>query len=99
MKTTRIREIANHVHDNVELALWAILIAFVIYFITFTFPKMPEIQAQNARIRAEEIAAENKSLCEKLSIKRGTEGYAQCLLDVGEFRWKVETRIYNETAW
>ena len=99
MKPTRIREIVSHVYDNVELALWATLIAFVIYFITFTFPKMPEIQAQNARIRAEKIAAENTSLCEKLSIKRGTDGYDQCLLDVGEFRWKVEKRIYDETAW
>jgi len=99
MKATRIREIVSHVYENVELALWATLIAFVIYFFTFAFPKMHEIQAQNARIRAEEIAAENTSLCEKLSIKRGTDAYAQCLLDVGEFRWKVETRIYNETAW
>jgi hypothetical protein len=43
----------------VEAALWAALIAFVIYFIFFTIPKMPEVRAQNERARVQEIAAEN----------------------------------------
>jgi hypothetical protein len=72
------------------------LFAFVVYFITFVLPKLPEIQAQQARVRAEEVDAENASLCEKLSIKRGTDKFNQCLLDVGEFRWKVEKRASDE---
>ena len=39
----KIREIASRVHTNVETALWAMLFAFVIYFITFVLPKLPEI--------------------------------------------------------
>ena len=95
----KIREIASRVHTNIETAMWAMLFAFVIYFITFVLPKLPEIQAQNAIVRLVEIGAENESFCEKLSIKRGTATYSQCLLDVGEFRSKVEKRIYDETAW
>jgi|SRR5215467_7932918 hypothetical protein len=95
----KIWEIAGRVHSNIETALWAMLFAFVIYFITFILPKLPEIQAQNARVRVEEIGAENASLCNKLSIKPGADGYNQCLLDVGEFRWKVEKRAYDETTW
>jgi hypothetical protein len=90
----KIREI----YDKIESALWAMLFAFVIYFITFVLPKLPEIQAQSARVRVEEIGAENASLCEKLSIERGTDKYNQCLLDVGEFRWKVEKRALDDST-
>jgi hypothetical protein len=95
----KIREIASRVYDNIEIAMWAMLLAFVIYFITFVLPKLPEIQAQRTRVRVEEIGAENASLCEKLSIKRGTDKYNQCLLDVGEFRSKVEKRANDEISW
>jgi hypothetical protein len=94
----KIREITSRVYDNVETALWAMLFAFVIYFIAFIVPKMPEIQARGERVRAEEIAAENSSFCEKLGTKRGTEKYNQCLLDVGAFRLKVEKRINDEAG-
>src|SRR5262249_53024951 len=95
--STKYWEIARRIHYNVEVALSATLLAFVIYFMIFILPKLPEIYAQNARIRAEEISAENAWLCEKLSIKRGSDKYDQCLLDVGQFRWKVEKRIYDES--
>ena len=51
------------------------------------------------RVEAIEIAAENASLCEKLHIKRGSNDYNQCLLDVGEFRWKVGKRISDGIDW
>lgn len=95
----KIREIARRIHHNIETALWAALFAVVVYFIIFVFPKMPEIQAQNARVEAIEIAAENASLCGKLHIKRGTDDYNQCLLDVGEFRLKVGKRISDGIDW
>jgi hypothetical protein len=95
----KMREITRRVHTNIETAMWAMLFAFVIYFITFILPKLPETAAQRARVRVEEIGAENASLCEKLSIKWGTDGHNQCLLHVGEFRWKVEKRFSDETTW
>ena len=76
--------------------MWATLLAFVIYFIVLIIPKVPEIRAKNEIIRVEEIAAENSSFCEKLGIKRGTDKYNQCLLDVGQFRLNVEKRIDGE---
>jgi hypothetical protein len=96
MKSLKNREIVGRIYDNVEIALWAMLLAFVIYFIAFVIPKVPEIQARAERIRAEEIAAENSSVCEKLGIKRRIDKYNQCLLDVGAFRLKVEKRINDE---
>jgi hypothetical protein len=46
----------------------------------------------------QEINAENAGLCEKLSIKHGSDRYNQCLLHVGEFRGKVEKRAYDEVS-
>jgi hypothetical protein len=96
MKSSKIWKIVGRTYDSVEIALWAMLLAFVMYFVAFIVPKVPEIQARGERIRAEEIAEENASFCEKLGTKRGTEKYNQCLLDVGAFRLKVEKRITDE---
>jgi hypothetical protein len=95
----KIREIAGRIHHRIETALWAVLFAFAVYFIIFVLPKMPEIQAQRARVEVLEIAAENASLCEKLNIKRGTDNHNQCLLDVGGFRAKVEKRAFDSLDW
>ena len=96
MRSNKVWELLSRVYDNVETALYALGFALVIYFLAFVFPKVPEMQAQWQRVRAEEIAAENASLCEKLDTKRGTEKYNQCLLDVGAFRIKVEKRFADE---
>ena len=95
----KVREIARRIHHNVETACWAALFAFVVYFTIFVLPKMSEFQSQRVRVEAIEIAAENASLCEKLHIKRGSNDYNQCLLDVGEFRWKVGKRISDGIDW
>jgi hypothetical protein len=91
----KIRKAASRVSDHIETALWAMLVALVIYFVFFLFPNIPEAQAQMERIRVQEIAAENASFCERLDIKRGTDRYNQCLLDIGQFRLKVEKRVLD----
>ena len=84
MKSSKNWEkVVGRVYDNVEAALWAALLAFVIYFI-------------NARVQ--EIAAENALYCEKFGMKVGTEKHKQCLLDLGEFRTKVEKRVYDQSV-
>ena len=96
--STNFWDIVRRIHRNVELALCAALFAFVIFLTVFVFPKWPEIHAQSARIRAQEISDENVGLCDKLNINRGTDRHDKCLLDVGQFRWKVERRAYDEIA-
>jgi len=96
--STKFLEVVRRIHHNVEVALWATLFAFVMYLFVFWLPRLPEIQAQNARIRVSEINAENASVCEKLNVKHGTEKYNECLLFVGEFRVKVQQRAYDEVS-
>lgn len=81
-------EIARRIQRNVEIALYAI----------FVLSKLPELQAHREIVRVQEISAENAGLCEKLSIERGSDGYNQCLLHVGDFRGKVKRRAYDEVS-
>jgi hypothetical protein len=91
-------EKVGRLYDNVEAALWATLLAFVLYFTVFIIPKLPEIRARNERVRVQEIFAENELYCEKLGMKLGTEKHNQCLLDLGEFRMHVEKRLRDESG-
>jgi hypothetical protein len=84
----KTREIVSRVYDHVEVALWAILFAFVM-------PQVSETQAQRQIIRVQEIVAENEAFCEKLDLKRGTSKYNQCLLDIGQFRLNAEKRVLD----
>ena len=96
-ETIMFWEKIGRLYDNVEAALWATLLAFVIYSIVFIIPKVPDIRARNESVRAQEIAAENELYCEKFGMKLGTERHNQCLFDLGEFRAKVEQRIYDQS--
>ena len=96
MASNKKFELVRRIYDNVEAALWASLLAFVIYFVAFDVPNLPAYWAQAERIRAEEIAMENTSYCEKLGMTAGAPKHEQCLLTLGEFRLKVETRIAAE---
>ena len=96
--STKFWEVAKRIHHNVEVALYATLFVVAIFLTIFVLPKLPETQAHRAVVRVQEISAENVGLCEKLSIKRGSEKHNQCLLDVGDFRAKVERRAYDEVS-
>jgi hypothetical protein len=93
MTSTQIWKIVGRVYDDVESALWAILFAFVIYFIIFIVPRLSEIRAQNLKHLSDEIAAENASYCAKLGMKDDAQKYRQCLMKLGDFRLKVEKRV------
>jgi len=75
MKSNRVWELISHVYDNVHAALWATLLAFVIYLGIFVIPMMPRIQEQYQRVRAQEIADENALYCKKLNMKVGTQAF------------------------
>jgi hypothetical protein len=96
MNRDKIWESVSRIYDQVEIALWALLLSGTIFFLAFTVPKLPQILAQVETIRSQEIAAENSRYCEKLGMTAGTQKDEQCLLTLGEFRLKVEKRIAAE---
>jgi hypothetical protein len=95
MKSNKVWEIVTRLSDNAEAFFWAILLAGVIYSIVFIIPTVSETQKQREIIRVQEITAENAAFCEKLDIKRGADKYNQCLLDIGQFRLKVEKHVLD----
>ena len=97
MNPNRILASVRRIYDNAETALWATLLAFVIYFVVFEVPNLPAHWAGVERIRAQEIAAENSHYCDMIGLKAGTQKHEQCVLYLGEFRLKVEKRIINES--
>ena len=96
MKPNNGSALSMKIYHNVHLALWATLAAFVVCFILFIAPKLPEAYAQAERLRMQEIAAEHESYCAKLRMGLGAEMHDQCILDLQEFRTKVENRIADE---
>jgi hypothetical protein len=72
------------------------MLSFVIYFFVFIVPKLPEIRDWAEQGLAKEIAAENAYYCEKIGMKANTQKYEQRLLDLGDFRLKVENGISDE---
>lgn len=96
MKSGKNRQRVGHIYECVETMLWSLMVASIAYFVVFILPKVPEIRASTASNRAEEIAAENAGLCEKLGMKPSTREHQDCLIEVGAFRLKVEQRVDDE---
>lgn len=84
------------VYDNVHMALWAGLVAFLLFFAVYTVPRMPEARAQAETLRIHEIAAEQNLFCQKLGMPIGAPTNPQCVLDLQAFRAIVEKRFADE---
>ena len=90
MKPSRTITIVRNVYDNVECALWAALLSFVIYFVVCIAPNLPESARRAQNLRALQIAAENGSYCEKWGMKRQTHEHTLCTMDLQELRNRIE---------
>ncbi len=95
---TKTREFVIRITDNVRAALWAALVAFVLYFVVVVAPKIPENRAKAESQRVLEISAENNFYCEKWGMGPRTQAHSQCILDLQAFRAKVEQRFINDAG-
>jgi hypothetical protein len=92
-------KLISDIYDTVHIALWSILIAGIIYFCLFTLPKIRQVQAQLEVQRIQEIAAENRSYCEKWGFPVGTDKHTACTVDLQELRAKIEQRFSDRVLW
>ena len=53
------------IYDNVHFALWAMLVSFVLYFVTIVAPNIPAAQAKLQRASIRQIATEYEFYCNK----------------------------------
>jgi hypothetical protein len=88
-----MRQAIGRIYDDVETGLWACLIAALIFFVVLFVPHASELRARAEGVRAQEIAAENRQLCEQLGKLSGTHEHITCILDMQAFRASVERQI------
>jgi hypothetical protein len=93
MRSNGTLAIVQSIYDYVHLALWAILAAFVLFFLAFVAPRLPEITARAERLRIQEISQENEDYCAKWQMGLGTKMHDQCISDLQELRWKAQNRL------
>ncbi len=89
MNSSRTMIVVRKVYDNVECALWAALLSFVIYFATIVAPSLPEMARRAESMRALRTAEENGAYCERWGMKPGTREHAACTMDLRELRHKI----------
>jgi hypothetical protein len=93
MKSNGTLTLVQSIYDHVHLALWATLAAFVVFFLAFIAPRLPEAAARAEALRIQEIAEENEGYCAKLQMGLGTKMHDQCISDLQELRWKIQGRL------
>jgi hypothetical protein len=93
MKSNGTLTLVQSIYDYVHLALWATLAAFVVFFLAFIAPRLPEAAAGAEALRIQEIAQENEGYCAKWQMGFGTKMHDQCISDLQELRWKIQDRL------
>jgi hypothetical protein len=96
MNSNKLLAVASRLYVDVEIGLWAALLAFVLFFAAVIAPAMPEARAHAELLRVQEIAAEHDYYCGKFGMPEGNPRHAQCVLDLGAFRAKIEKRFADE---
>ena len=96
MKSNSSLTIVQSIYDNVHLALWATLAAFVAFFLAFIAPRLPEAAARAEALRIQEISQENEGYCAKWQMGHGTKMHDQCISDLQELRWKAANRFADQ---
>src|SRR5690349_4239939 len=81
------------VYDNVELGLWAMLVAGLIVFVAFVAPGIPVAQQRNAAERRAAFEHECAFYCSRLGIASGTRQYTKCIAELHQFRDSIVKQI------
>ena len=95
MKSNDTLAFVQSIYDHVHLALWATLAAFVVFFLAFVVPGLPEAVARAEALHIQEITQENEGYCAKFQMGLGTKMHDQCISDLQELRWKAQNRFAN----
>jgi hypothetical protein len=96
LKSNGTLALIQSIYDYVHLALWATLAAFVVFFLAFIAPRLPEAAARAEALRIQEISQENESYCAKWQMGLGTKMHDQCISDLQELRWKAQNRFADQ---
>ena len=97
MNSERAMAALRRVYDEVHLALWAMLTAFVVYFVVFVAPNLPRIHARAQSLRALAAAAEQISACNNLGIGPKSRMYDRCIANLRQYRAHIERQLADDS--
>lgn len=83
-------------HSEVECALWATLLAGVLFFVVVVAPGIPAAQRRAAAAEAVQFISQCSQYCEKWGLPRGSLRHAACMQDLKQFRTEIEAKIDDE---
>ena len=86
------------IYDDVHAALWAILVAFVLWFWVVVVPTLQQIHARAEMLHDHEIAAEQDAVCGKLGMGSQTTMYRNCISNLEAYRATMQRRITYESG-
>jgi len=98
MKDSSLRARVGRVYDLVHLALWSLLIAFLLFFALIVLPNVPGRQAKQQAMRMLQNQAEYDAYCRGWGLMPGTRLYAQCFTYLAQFRRSVETQFADNNG-
>jgi len=96
MNSNRTMNLLRAVSAEIHAALWAMLIAFLIYFTAFVAPKLPQRRAAAEWTRLQQIAAKNEAYCAKWRMGPGAAMHSECLSDLRQLRADIENELAIE---
>lgn len=96
MRTGGLKAYLARLHSEVECALWAILLAGVLFFVVFVAPGIPAAQRHAAAAETVKFISQCSRYCEKWGLPRGSHRHAACMQDLKKFRAEIEAKIDDE---
>lgn len=96
MTDPRVRTTALRIYDQINRALWAALVAFVIFLAFVIVPQMPRYRADAQAARAAAREREDAFYCKRWGLREGTAGYSRCMTDLLELRRSIEQQLADD---
>ena len=96
VNSQRVLETVRAIYDEVNLALWAIAAALVVYVVIVILPKAPEMRARAELLRTQQIEAENEWYCQRWHMGPMSPMHERCIMDIQQLRTSIENRIAAE---
>lgn len=83
-------------YDQVEVALWASLVACLIFFAVYVLPHVPEHREYQQALTSQELERENAYYCKRWNFVPSTREYDLCMSDLQTFRRAVVARFERD---
>ena len=87
----------EQIADYGRLGLYAVITAATVWFL-MQLPGLAAAAARGQAVQAAAMERQNRSMCEKWGLRRGTHEHTLCTIDLQELRRQDETRTDATSA-